>query len=90
MDADMVARLNEWGDEIWDLSPGERIKLARKLNRWSQQQLANKSGINARTILYYELEYCEPSLFKLHCICDALGVSLDWIAGRREYCNDMS
>ncbi len=90
MDANIAARLKEFGNEVWDLTPGERIKLARKVRGWTQRQLSDKSGISEVSIRSYELGDYDPALFRLTCLGDALGVSLDWIAGRCEYCKDMS
>lgn len=64
------------------MTPGQRLKQARKAKRLSRRALAEKSGIGYNSILWYEHDKVDPSLFAATCLADALDISLDWIAGR--------
>ena len=64
------------------MTPGQRLKQARTAQRLSRRVLAEKSGVAYNSILQYEHDKVEPSLFAATCLADALGISLDWIAGR--------
>jgi len=48
---------------------------------WSQTELADKSGVSRVMIGKYEREEAVPSLDAAKKIADALGVSLDYLAG---------
>ena len=63
---------------------GQRVRLARLEKSMSQKRLAESSGISVNGIANYEHDVTEPLLFSPGCIADALGVSLDWLAGRTE------
>lgn len=77
------------GDFVGDvMNFGERLREARKRLGWSQLELAKKTGIRNDRISDYEREVNDPSFFIARCLADALGVSLDWLAGREEYCNE--
>jgi transcriptional regulator with XRE-family HTH domain len=56
---------------------GERIKELRKETSWSQGELAEKVGTDARQISRYENGRITPSLDVLARIAETLNVSLD-------------
>ena len=55
----------------------ERIRLTRQQKNLSQSQLAEKSGINTKSLSRYELDASIPPANALKAIADALGVSAD-------------
>jgi transcriptional regulator with XRE-family HTH domain len=59
---------------------GERIKALRTERGWSQDELADKVGSDARGISRYENNKITPSLEALVRIAQALDVSLDHLA----------
>lgn len=61
-------------------SVGERIREARKENNLSVRQLAELSGMDHQTIYAYEQGRVEPKLISAAKICEALNVSIDWLA----------
>lgn len=69
---------------------GERMRFARKERGITQKALAETTGIHHRTVQGYEGDSIQPTIFMATCIADAMEVSLDWLAGRDEYCADMS
>ena len=56
---------------------GERIKELRKEASWSQSELADKVGTDARQISRYENARITPSLDALARIAETLNVSID-------------
>lgn len=64
---------------------GERLRECRKAKYWTQQKLAEKSGVHINTIRYYEGDKGDPKLFNISCIATALGVSIDYLAGLSKY-----
>ena len=65
------------------MTVGERIKQTRKAAEMTMNQLAKKTGLCSASIYRYEEDKADPSLFAASCIADVLGVSLDYIAGRK-------
>jgi transcriptional regulator with XRE-family HTH domain len=63
---------------------GERLKEARLAKGWTHTKLAEVSGVHENNISTYERGIYEPRIFTAVCLADALGVSLDWLAGRSE------
>jgi transcriptional regulator with XRE-family HTH domain len=62
----------------------KRIKEFRKKKEWSQQKLAEKSGLSFNTITRIEQGIGDsPTLKTLVKLADALGVGLDELAGRK-------
>ena len=61
----------------------ERLKEARKNAGLTQKELAQKTGIAARTICTYERDKL-PGLEGTAKIADALSVSVDWLLGRSD------
>lgn len=63
-------------------SLGQRLRRARRRKFLTIEELAEQAGIHANTLRAYELDRLNPSLYKLCDLCDILGISLDWLAGR--------
>ena len=68
---------------------GQRLTKARKSRGYSMKLLAERAGVDWKTI-----SRCERGVGSLHLstatlIADELGISLDWLTGRegREYDN---
>ena len=61
---------------------GERLKLLRTKNRYSQTQIANMCGVTQATIGRYETGVAEPHIEKLLWYAEQFDVSLDYIFGR--------
>jgi transcriptional regulator with XRE-family HTH domain len=63
---------------------GEQIKKFRKKKGWSQQKLAEESGLSFNTITRIEQGIGDsPTLNTLVKLVDVLGVGLDELAGRK-------
>jgi len=60
---------------------GERLTLVRKKRKVSQDELAKRLGVHAPIIGRYERGEVKPSIEVAAKIADALGVSLDFLAG---------
>ena len=61
----------------------ERVKKFRKQKGWSQQKLAEKTGLSFNTITKIEQGRAEyPTLKTLIRLADVFGVSLDELVGR--------
>ncbi len=58
---------------------GRRLRDLRKAKGWSQEKLAEKSGLSVKAIQTAERDTHDPSLFSVICIADALGCSLDYL-----------
>ena len=63
---------------------GKQIKELRKKKGWSQQKLAEESGLSFNTITRIEQGIGDsPTLKTLVKLADTLGVGLDELAGRK-------
>jgi transcriptional regulator with XRE-family HTH domain len=62
---------------------GMRISEARERRGWNRNQLAKASGLSWANLTRYEDGENEPSAGKLLRIAEALGVSVDWLMGRK-------
>ena len=60
---------------------GDRLILARKKRKVSQDELAKKLGVHAPIIGRYERNEVKPSIEVAANIAQALGVSLDYLTG---------
>lgn len=58
---------------------GERIKAVRKSHKLTQKQLAARAGTTSCSISCWEEGKRYMSIYYLMHICDALGVSADYI-----------
>lgn len=63
---------------------GRRIREARCKRGITQDTLAELAGLTRTSVNFYESDKHDPSFFNATCIADVLGVSLDWLAGRKE------
>lgn len=68
---------------------GERLTLARKKRKVSQEELAKRLGVHAPILGRYERNEVKPSIEVATNIADALGVSLDYLTGLSELELDM-
>jgi transcriptional regulator with XRE-family HTH domain len=66
---------------------GQRIRRARQSKGWTQAELGFRARLRETTICRYELGHQTPNIKNLSRIADALGVSVDYLLGRREYEN---
>lgn len=57
------------------------LKHLRKAANLTQQQLADKSGINRVTLARIETGACKPSFDSLRAIASALGCTIDTLLG---------
>ena len=62
---------------------GERIALAREQAGLTQQQLAERTGTIQRVISSWEREQVALRADQLTALADALGVSIDFLLGRK-------
>jgi transcriptional regulator with XRE-family HTH domain len=60
---------------------GERLVLARKKKKVSQEELAKLIGVHAPIIGRYERNEVKPSIEVAAKIAEALGISLDYLTG---------
>lgn len=64
------------------MTTGKRIAAARARLGWSQEQLAAKMGVNAQTVIKWELDRESPDLTVLPKLADLLGTTTDSLLGR--------
>ena len=57
----------------------ENLKLLRKSKNISQKQLAEKLGVDQRTVSAWETGICEPSFTMLAKICEIFNETFDGI-----------
>lgn len=62
---------------------GERIVSIRKEKKLSQKALAEKMGISATRLNYWEKDKREPDVQMINMLCAALGVDGDTLLGRK-------
>lgn len=66
----------------------ERLRYARKLRGYSQEELAKKINSTKSTISNYENEYSSPSNEILKNLADILHTSTDFLLGRSDNINE--
>ena len=66
-------------DRSYSMDIGERIKSERELLGWSQNRLAKESGMTQSQLSFYESGKRVMYLESARKVCDALGVSIDWL-----------
>lgn len=54
---------------------GERIKIARKLKKWSREYLAEKLEVSSKTVYNWEAGIYYPEMPRFFEICEVLEVS---------------
>lgn len=82
--------MTTWYEELmWEIDEedipstlGQMLRMLRKERGLTLERLATKSGVSHNTIMYYEKDTVEPSVFKLQAIATVLGVSIDWLLNR--------
>lgn len=62
----------------------QRLKIARSLKRWAQSDLADATGFAVSAISHFECGRRAPSLASLARLADALGVTTDFLLGRKD------
>lgn len=62
-----------------------RLIEQRKLERLTQQQMAEKLGITQPSYIRYENGSSQPSLETLVKIADIFDVSIDYLLGRKDF-----
>lgn len=67
------------------MNVGDRLRRSREQKRWSQLDVAAKTGISNMSISNYEREEREPSLATLATLAELYGVSIDWLVTGREW-----
>ena len=70
------------------LCVGNRVRIARKNMRMTQQQLADKIHVTKAAISSYEIGRTIPDASILRDLSDALEVSADWLTGRTQIENE--
>ena len=63
---------------------GDRIRMHRARLHMTQTQLAERIGVSLTTISAIETGQTDPRVSRIAAIADALGVSVDYLLGRRE------
>lgn len=63
---------------------GENIQKCRNQRGFTQEQLAEKIGVNRVNLAYYESGTKIPSLAVTKKIADELNCSMDWLLDREE------
>lgn len=66
------------------MSTGEKIRKKRLELGLTTKELAEKSGLTRQAVSHYENDRHDPGLLNAACIADVLGLSLDYLAGRKE------
>lgn len=61
---------------------GQIIREKRLERCWTQQKLANKIGVSAASIGYWENEQASPSIYAVWDLADVFGCTLDEMCGR--------
>lgn len=69
---------------------GDRIKLLRKEQGMTQEQLGDYLNLSRSSVKGYENEGVEPSLSVLVKLADIFNVSLDYLLGRTEEKNNIN
>ena len=63
----------------------ERLIEQRKLNNYTQRQIADMLGIKQPSYIRYEKGDSEPSFENLVKLADIFDVSIDFLLGREQY-----
>lgn len=65
-----------------ELTIGERLRLARERNGYTQVFVRDRTGINNKTLSGYENGVSEPDMQTLSILADTYSVTVDWLFGR--------
>jgi repressor LexA len=60
---------------------GRKLKELRKIEGWTQEEVANKIGVSKQTYSHYENENRTPSLKTIRSLANVYGVDLDHVFG---------
>ena len=63
----------------------ERLIEQRKINKFTQRQVADNLGISQPSYIRYENGTSEPNLTSLSKLADLFDVSVDYLLGRTEF-----
>lgn len=63
------------------MSLGERIKVLRKAQGWTQEDLAERLGMHINTVIRWETNQRIPSIPKMKTLAEALGSRLEYLLG---------
>ena len=58
-----------------------RLKKARELSGFTQQEVANETKITRSTLARYEVGINEPDIERIGTLAEFYGVSIDWLFG---------
>jgi len=64
---------------LLEMTYGERFMKARRLNNWTQQQLAERLGIDRKTVLAIEADKRKPKKSVVIAWAVVTGVPLEWL-----------
>lgn len=60
---------------------GEKLRLARKKAKMSQEEVAEKLNIARSNISKYEHDKLEPNIYTLKQFCEIYGITADYLLG---------
>jgi transcriptional regulator with XRE-family HTH domain len=66
-----------------DSNFGEALRAIRRMKGYTQDQLAELSGVSRRAIVHYENHAKRPTFDKIKSLADALGVSDEELSGQK-------
>lgn len=66
-------------NRLLEMTYGERFMKARRLNNWTQQQLAERLGIDRKTVLAIEADKRTPKKSVVIAWSVVTGVPLEWL-----------
>ena len=58
---------------------GEKILNMRKARGWSQEELADRTGVSRQAVSRWESGSAKPDADKIIAICDLFGISADYL-----------
>ena len=58
---------------------GEKILNLRKARGWSQEELADRTGVSRQAVSRWESGSAKPDADKIVVICDLFGISADYL-----------
>ena len=62
----------------------QRLRAAREMRRWSQNELGQRSGLPPSSVAHFEAGSRKPSFDSLHRVATALEVTTDYLLGRTD------
>jgi transcriptional regulator with XRE-family HTH domain len=77
--------------EVCNMSVGKNIRKFRKLNKLTQEELANKLGVSDKTISSWEIDRTEPDIGTIQKLASYFGCEVSDLVGEPEekyYFND--